>query len=249
VSTCFLVDDYLGGDSDPAEIMPRLLEAAKLSGLEIDYVARESGCRSADGVDLAQLAALRLLEEPAPHTNGSRPPTHQSGWLCNGDRSSGLDRDQALHDGKWREPQEFGKRNHSVFLDVELWREEDGRLWSCSFLAGVWHLLRLGVLRNYGEPVAQPRLWNVDEAEWPSAWDDLPAVMQLRQDADPFSAYQVVSILPRSYLPIEHAIRVLLGHLSFDPPVIEALVARGLTEGIVVPPKVIDRISHVFIEG
>ncbi|WP_084011121.1 SCO2522 family protein [Pseudofrankia sp. DC12] len=248
VSTCFLIDDYFYARTNPADIMPRLLAAAEASGVTIDYVAREAGCYEADNVDLAALTAARLVDEPAPKTNGSRPPTHQSGWLSNGARSSPDDGGQALRSRSWEPPQEFGRRNHSIFLDVELWRDERDRLWSCPFLAGIWHLLRLGVLRNFGEPVAQPQLCSPTQ-DWPSAWDDLPAVMQLREGADPFSAYHVLSILPRSYLPIEHAIQVILGQLDLEKPVVDDLVRRAARERITVPPAVTDRISHVFIDG
>lgn len=248
VSTCFLVDDYFHARTNPAEIMPRLLDAAEASGVTIDYVAREAGCHLAGSVDLASLTAARLVDEPAPKTNGSRPPTHQAGWLSNGARSSPDGSGQALHGSGWEPPLEFGRRNHSIFLDVELWRNEADRLWSCPFLAGVWHLLRLGVLRNLGEPVAQPVLISPTH-DWPTAWDDLPAVMQLQANADPFSAYKSLSILPRSYLPIEHAIQVILGNLVLEDAVIDDLVRRGQREGVTVPRMVTERITHVFIEG
>jgi hypothetical protein len=249
VSTCFLVDDYFYPHTNPAVVMPRLLSAAADSGVEIDYIAREAACDRADGVDVATLVAERLVEEPAPKaTNGSRPPATQSGWLSNGRRSEPEGSGQAMRDTSWEPPQEFGKRKHSIFLDVEMWRDEGERLWSCPFLAGVWYLLRLGALRNYDRPVAVPRLRAPDE-EWPSSWDDLPAVMQMRENAPPFSAFRAVSILPHAYLPIEHAIRVVLGQLHLDEPVIDDVVARGAQERIVVPRSITERISHVFIDG
>jgi hypothetical protein len=249
MSTCFLIDDYFYPHTNPAEVMPRLLRAARETGVEIDYVAREAGCQRDGRLDLAQLTARRLLEEPAPRTNGSRPPAHLSGWLANGRRSTTDGADEALRAMPWASPEEFGRRNHSIFLDVEMWREAGGeRKWSCAFLAGVWHLLRLGVLRHHGEPVATP-VDRTPHDEWPESWSDLPSVMRLRPSAPAFSAYQVLSVLPGSYLPIEHAIRVLLGHLTFDGPVIDQLVARGASEGVKVPAAVNDRISHVFIEG
>jgi hypothetical protein len=248
ISTCFLVDDYFYATTNPSEIMPRLLAAAAASGVTIDYVAREAGCRQAGPVDLARLTAARLLDEPAPKTNGSRPAAHKSGWLSNGARSTQDGSGQALHASSWQPPTEFGRRNHSIFLDVELWSDGGERLWSCAFLAGIWHLLRLGVLRNLGEPVVQPQLCTATD-DWGTVWDDLPPVMQLREEADPFSAYRTISILPGSYLPIEHATRVILGHLDLEKPVIDDLVGRAAREGITVPPDVTERISHVFIDG
>src|SRR3546814_14147440 len=64
----------------------------------------------------------------------------------------------------------------SVFMDVELWSETDkGRLWSCPFLAAVWQLARLGLLRHLGEPVLAPRPWT--GRAFPQDWDDRKSVV------------------------------------------------------------------------
>ncbi|WP_223198412.1 SCO2522 family protein [Solihabitans fulvus] len=257
VSTCLLMDDYFRNDTSPAAIMDRLVGIAAECDVRIDYVAREAGCCVADDVPLAELTAARLLPEPAPGTNGSRPPAHESGWLCNGERSGDLGSDQAMRSRRWRPPQEFGKRNHSIFLDVEMWKDADDkvngealplRAWSCPFLASVWQLLRLGMLRHYGDAVAQPQQWQ-DDASWPDRWSELPAVIRLNKHASPFAAYRSMSILPRWYLPIEHAVGVILGHLGLDDAVTEQVVTRGAAEGLRVPRSVTERLSHVFIEG
>lgn len=258
VSTCFLIDDYFGSHTNPAEIMKKLLRIADECGISFDYIAREAGCHVADGVPLAELTAAMLLPEPPVGTNGSRPPLHESGWLCNGERSADTDADQAMQVREWRPPVEFGRRNHSIFVDVELWNwketvdKADGHLvsqrtWSCPFLAAVWHLLRLGMLRHYGEPVAQPQLWP-DDADWPEHWSDLPAVIQLNPRAAPFAAYRTASVLPRSYLAIENAVDVILAHLDLDRAVVEQVVERGREEGLAVPEDIRRRISHVFVE-
>lgn len=257
LSTCFLIDDYFRNNTNPREILGALIPIAKECGVSIDYLARESGCSVADGVPLAELTAARLLPEPAPGTNGFRPPTHESGWLSNGGRSPEPDPGQAMQTQKWQPPQEFGKRNHSVFLDVELWKYADGqvkgetkrqRTWSCAFLASVWQLLRLGMLRNYGETVAEPCTWPPG-TKWPEYWEDLPAVIRLNPRAAPFAAYRSVSILPHSYLPIEHAVRVILSHLSLDNVVTGQVAKREEKEGLPVSPSIIDRASYIFVEG
>jgi hypothetical protein len=257
VSTCFLMDDYFHHDTNPAEVVTKLLRIADECDMRIDYLAREAGCCVADGVPVAEFTAARLLHEPAPGTNGSRPPAHESGWLCNGKRSTEPDSDQAMRTGQWQPPLEFGKRNHSIFLDVELWTETEEwvqgqkrtqRTWSCPFLASVWQLLRLGMLRNYGEPMAQPHPFP-QGTEWPEHWGDLPAVMQLNARAAPFAAYRSVSILPHSYLPIEHAVRTILDHLSLDDAVTTQVVERAQQEGLAISRRATDRVSHVFIEG
>jgi hypothetical protein len=256
LSTCLLIDDYSRSATNPAETLEKLITIATECGVRIDYLAREAGCCVADGVPLAELTAARLLPEPTPGTNGARPPTRESGWLCNGVRSPESDAGQAMRMRKWQPPQEFGKRNHSVFLDVELWKEADEpangdgvtpRTWSCSFLATVWQLLRLGMLRHYGEAVAQPHTWPPG-AKWPEHWVDLPAVIQLNPRAAPFAAYRTVSIVPHSYLSVEHAVRVILGHLRLDDVVISQVVEREAREGLRVLSSVIDRISYVFLE-
>jgi hypothetical protein len=262
VSTCFLTDDYFHRNTDPnvtgpAPIMKKLIRIAEEAGIQIDYMAREAGCHVADGVPLAELTAALLLAEPPMGTNGSRPPPHESGWLCNGDRSTDVEPDMAMRVQPWRPPIQFGKRNHSIFLDVELWKditveEVDGeqvsrRSWSCPFLASVWHLLRLGMLRYKGDPVAQPQLWEEGD-DWPEQWSDLPAVIQLNPRAAPFSAFRTMSILPRYYLAIENAVEVILGHLDLDEAVVNQVVERGRKEGITVSTEINRRVSHIFIE-
>lgn len=255
VSTCFLIDDYFCDDTSPREILSKLIKIAGECGVRIDYIAREASCCVAGDVPLAALTAAKLLPEPITATNGSRPPTHESGWLCNGERSPEPDY-QAMRTEKWKPPEEFGKRQHSIFLDLELWKDVKAqvngevvtqRIWSCPFLASVWHLLRLGMLRHYGEIVASPQLWR-QGAEWPEAWDELPAVTQLNPRASPFAAYRSVSVLPRGYLPIEDAVRVILGHLRLDDAITQQIANRAAKEGITVSRNVIDRISHIFVE-
>ncbi|GAA3887570.1 SCO2522 family protein [Saccharothrix violaceirubra] len=257
LSTCFLVDDYFRSDTAPEEVVDRVLSIAEEYGVRIDYLAREAGCSEADRVPLAELTAAMLLPEPPVGSNGSRPPVQDSGWLCNGERSPAdhTGRQAMMPREEWRPAVEFGKRNHSIFLDVELWRDRtevvDGtpgqrRLWSCPFLAAVWQLMRLGALRHEGEPVAQPRRWS---GPWPKRWADLPAVIQLTEHPAPFAAYRTTSILPQSYLGIEHATNVILNHLDVDEAVIAQTVDRAQREGVFVPAQLGARLSHVFIDA
>jgi hypothetical protein len=252
VSTCFLVDDYFVGDTNPGPIIDKLIKIAAECGIAIDYLAREAGCAEAEDIRPAELTEAMLLPEPPAGSNGSRPPLHESGWLCNGERSPGEGSGQAMQVDPWRPPVQFGKRNHSIFVDVELWKDvvERGngkRIWSCPFLASVWHLLRLGMLRNYGEPVGEPKPWP-DGADWPERWSDLPAVIQLNPKAAPFAAFRSTSILPRSYLTIENAVDVVLSHLDLDAAVVEQVIERGRQENLTVPREVTRRISHVFLD-
>lgn len=246
ISTCFLVDDYFTPFSSPAEVVPQLMSAARDAELEIDYLARESGCAAADGVALARLVEDRLVADPPPETNGSRPPVAEVGWLCNGQRSP-ASRSQAMDAiPQWEPPAQNAARRHSIFLDVELWDRDESnkpRIWSCPFLAAVWQLLRLGMLRHDGAGVAAAQHW---DGTLPSSWDALPAVTRLNPTAAPFSAYRTLSILSTRFLPIEHAVRMILSQTAVDRDVLSQVMIRSRKEGIELPPELVDRIDYVF---
>lgn len=260
VSTCFLLDDYFHTDPDPTpqDVITKVRQAAEECGVPIDYMVREAACRKTDDVELARLTAARLLHEPAPGTNGSRPPAQQSGWLCNGQRSPSTEPAQAMRAESWKPPVQFGMRQHSIFIDVEMWKDNEDRvngervtqrLWSCPFLAAIWHLMRLGMVRGEnGEQIAEPQP-PPDDDNWPEHWDELPTVMRLNPKAQPFAAYRTASVLPRIYLPIEHASGVILDHLRWDDTVTETIIERAKKEGITVPRRLTERMSHHFVEG
>jgi hypothetical protein len=246
VSTCFLVDDYFTRFSSPAKVIPELIRTAKAAGLEIDYLARESGCAEADGIPLASLVEGRLVAEPGPNTNGSRPPTTESGWLCNGQRSPVAAAAEAMGTvPTWAPPIQNAANHHSIFVDVELWSDAGGRrTWSCPFLAAVWQLLRLGMLRHLGEAVATPRPWR---GAFPDDWSDLPAIIKLNPSSAPFSAYRTLSVLAARFLPIEQAVRTILSQVAVERGVLEQIADRGTRENLALPPEAIDRIDYVFV--
>jgi hypothetical protein len=247
ISTCFLVDDYFTRFSSPAEVVPQLIEAARENGLEIDYLARESGCAKADGVPLARMVESRLVADPSPGTNGSRPPTTTTGWLSNGQRSPAGSATEAMRAATpWAPPAENGANRHSIFADIELWDEVKGeRIWSCPYLAAVWQLLRLGMLRHFGEAVAVPQAW--DGEKFPEDWDRLPAVVRLNPSAAPFSAYRTMSVLAARFLHIEHAVQTILGQVAVEPAVLEQVTRRAGTEKLALPVELADRIEYIFI--
>ncbi|GAA3269191.1 SCO2522 family protein [Dactylosporangium vinaceum] len=245
VSTCFLIDDYFTPFGSPSEVIPLLIKEASHSGLTIDYLARESGCAVADGVPVADLVMARIVDDPPPGTNGSRPPASLSGWLCNGQRSPsfGLTAMDSEPD-EWQPPTENAASRHAIFVDVQLWSSGNGkRLWSCPFLAAVWQLLRLGLLRDQGLNVAQPRLWTGD---LPTDWSQLPAVTQLNEDADPFAAYRTESVLGSGFLSVELAVRTILSQVSVEKAVQELVAGRARKEGLDLPDDVVDRIGYAF---
>ncbi|MEU6334006.1 SCO2522 family protein [Streptomyces cellulosae] len=248
ISTCFLIDDYFTRFASPAEVVPMLLEEAERAGLAVDYLARESACAVSGKVPVAEAVAARIVEEPPPGSYGNRPPAAQTGWLANGVRSPTARAPQAMRKAAaWEPPRETAARRHSVFLDVELWNETpDGeRLWSCPFLAAVWQLARLGLLRHQGEAVFEPQ---PHTGAFSDEWDDLPPLVRLGERADPFAAYRTCSVLPGRFLPVEHAVRVILDQTDVDRDALRQAAKRSAGEGVPVPGPVADRVSYVFCE-
>ncbi|WP_216908050.1 SCO2522 family protein [Nocardia noduli] len=267
VSTCFLIDDYFRRDTVPERILDDLLGAADECGLRIDYLAREAGCWEVpavvrDGVVRTPAIALaehvrgRIVQEPQVGHNGTRPPASESGWLCNGKRESGGKPGQSMHaDEPYEYPEEFGRREHSIFLDVEMWNlertrrgAETGTKWSCPYLASIWQLLRLGLLRYDGRPAVEPQPWSRDSPRHDSWWE-MPSIIQLNPAAKPFAAYRSLSILPQRYVGIEYAVRVIMDHIRLDAEVVDQVVERGAREGITVPRRAAERLSHHLLPG
>jgi hypothetical protein len=246
LSTCFLVDDYFSRFSSPAEVIPMVLAAAEREGLRIDYLARESACASAGGVSPASLALGSLVTEPAPGTTGGRPPVTETGWLTNGQRSPSIARDEAMsRRAAWQPPRESARQRHSIFVDVELWDEnERQRTWSCAMLAAVWQLMRLGLLRDQGRAVVTPEDW--PDPLFPDRWDDLPPVVRLDPQAAPFSAYTTLSVLSPRFLPVELAVRTILSQFAGDAMVFAEATGRAARDAMPLAAELVDRIRYVF---
>jgi hypothetical protein len=245
ISTCFLVDDYFTQLSSPAVVVPQLIEAAAASNLRIDYLARESACARAGDVQIAELVLDRLVEDPPPDTNGKRPPVSRTGWLSNGQRSATDRAAQAMDAGPgWRPPRQNGAANHSIFVDIELYSTKDGvRTWSCPFLAAVWQLLRLGMLRDAGRPVVTPR---PPADPLPQTWAELAPVTQLNPDAEAFAAHRTQSILAPRFHEIESAVRVILSQVAVDAEIRQQIQARSRADHVDLPAEIVDRIQHVY---
>lgn len=247
ISTCFLVDDYFTQLISPREMIPQIVDAASACGMQLDYLVRESACVEADDTEIARLVQDRLVPDPPPTTNGRRPPPSASGWLCNGERSPQSQADEAMHKPRWRAPSENGATRHSIFLDVQLWSDSgDGRLWSCPYLAAVWQLLRLGVLRHTGQPITQPRRFGM---EFPTSWKEMPPITQLTDRPAPFSAYRTFSVMPKRFLPIEDAVRVILSQIDVGQAIRTQMKDRAAVENptpINLPAELNDRIEYVF---
>jgi hypothetical protein len=246
VSTCFLIDDYFSRFSSPADVIPMVLAAAEREGVQIDYLARESACTEANGMSPAALMLGSLVTEPVPGTTGGRPPLTETGWLTNGQRSPSTSRGEAMAKRTpWQPPLESARRRHSIFVDVELWDERDGhRTWSCSMLAAVWQLMRLGLLRDRGRPVVTPQDWT--DSRFPYTWDDLPAVIRLRPNAAAFAAYTTLSVLSPRFLPVELAVRTILSQFACDRNIFAEATGRAERDAMKLPDELVDRIRYVF---
>jgi hypothetical protein len=246
ISTCFLIDDYFSRFSAPHAAIPMVLAAAKREGLEIDYLARESACASADGISLADLTLGSLVTEPVPGTTGGRPPLTETGWLTNGQRSPSTSRGEAMaRRAPWAPPRESARRRHSIFVDVELWDEREGRrTWSCPMLAAVWQLLRLGLLRVQGRPALSAQDWT--DTRFPGSWDDLPPVIRLNPRATAFAAYTTLSVLSPRFLPVELAVRTILGQFAADNAILGETAERAARDAMQLPAELVDRMRYVF---
>jgi hypothetical protein len=185
----------------------------------------------------------QLVQEPEPGTTGGRPPAQQSGWLANGRRTPSKS-SSAMEVRSWEPPEQNAKRRHSVFVDVELWDDAgSSRTWSCPLLAAVWQLLRLGLLRHGGEPLVEAA---PAPEVWPISWSSLPGVVRLNPAAAPFAAYSTVSILSPRFLPVELAVRTIVGQAWIDPAVAGQLLERATAEGVELADEAVDRIGYVF---
>ncbi|GAA4948601.1 SCO2522 family protein [Actinoplanes utahensis] len=242
ISTCFLIDDYFSQLGTPADLIEMVLAAAGENGLTIDYLARESACAKAGDIDLARLVRDQLVAEPIPGANGSRPPLMDTGWLSNGQNSSVLESPLAMSANRWRPALQNAVNRHSIFVDVELWDDEN--IWSCAYLAAVWQLLRLGVLRNKDRQVVEPVRM---PASLPRDWTELPAVMQVNERATPFTAYRTFSILGSRFVETEVATRVVLGQVPIAEKVMNQVLTRSRAEGIDLPKDILERTEYLFI--
>ena len=145
----------------------------------------------------------------------------------------------------WQPPLESARRQHSIFVDIELWDDRDGcRTWSCPMLAAVWQLMRLGLLRTEGRAVVVPQDWT---GPWPDSWDELPAITRLNPAAAAFAAYTTLSALSPRFLQVELAVRTILSQFAGEVPVLTQARARAERDGMRLPAELVDRIRYVFV--
>lgn len=177
-------------------------------------------------------------------------------WLSNGRRTPvpgvqvqamqapvRVGRQDGLAADGWQKPEEFGARNHSVFLDIEVYDTpassgaggSDGRdvRYSCASLAAVWQALRLGELR-FGNVLPLPLPVSAFEPAGIASWSDAPPLVELCPGGT-FAAERTVTLLHPRFVPTEHAVVTLLGLFDRQGSV-AAVDRRPLAE----------RVVHVF---
>lgn len=248
VSTTVLIDDTQEDRADVSGRAEWIFEAAQTAGLEVDYAVNESAC--AHSLD-QMLAAFFPLPETAGGELGSSaslpvvdPVFESHRWLANGEpgrgrpgsvplRLPGVKR-SAKSDAAAspRRTGSRGTRAHSIHMDVELWSLEgsgDGTrsaVWSCPLLASWWQLLRLGV------PVETSGGLPLRPAPRTSA----PA---------PFAAQATLTVLPPSFIAVEHAVQSILSRVALPREWREHWDSEGGAPGFQEANHV-DRISYLF---
>jgi hypothetical protein len=242
-STCFLIDDYAEPIRPPSKVIPRLLEAARQCGITIDYLVRESALAEPTGPSVAEFVE-KQMERKFLTTRRDAPPSPSAAeWLSDG---AHWPPPPSADDPAVNDVTETVSPN-SILLDAELWAENvSGRQWSCSFLAAVWQLSRLGLLSDMSRSYLAPQKW--DENGAMPGWNDLPPVMQINDHAAPFQAYRTVSILGTRYLRVETAVRAILKQVHIEAGALELIAAHSQREDIELPGQVADRINYIFVD-
>lgn len=249
ISTCFLIDDYFTRFSTPAEVVPMLLAEAERAGLSVDYLARELGCAVTGKVPVAEAVAARIVESPPPGSYGLRPPAAQTGWLANGERSPVARAPQAMKRAGLAAP---ARDRGPPPLRLPRRRAVERRRRRAAPVVLPLPRRRVAARpprtpaqRGRGRPRPQPHT----ATGFPDKWDELPTLLKLNERADPFAAYRTCSVLPTRFLPVEHAVRVILDQIEVDPGALAQVADRSGKERMAVPDSVADRISYVYYAG
>jgi hypothetical protein len=234
VSQCILIDDTSSA-TDPEELRHLVLEACAEVGLRVDYVVHESACASSIMTMLAHYFPGEPLDVGAMLGTGGRVPVVDvlkdgERWVMNGEPARFRPPAEALlvptantpperSDGVHTRPTGGrGTRSHSIHLDVELW-SVDARagsvVWSCAALASWWQLLRLGAPASPDTAIAE------------------------HAEAPPFGASTTLTVLPASFLVVEHAVRTILSRVDVPTEWLAPMRGHGQVD-------LFERISYLF---
>lgn len=196
-SNVAFIDDYSSSGNkkvERSEIQSRVRDAFASAGLRLDYIAYEADCAE----------TCRYID-----INLSGPPKKGAGSYS----SKRLRYDYVSPEEKFithakkrrgtsgRAPE---YRNHvGIDIGVGTQSTDSGNLtekiWSCPAAAAWWQMIRFGVLPHLEEEheLGAPKgTWKRDDENCP-----------------PFIARRTLSLLPSSYISIEHAVRVIIQNL------------------------------------
>jgi hypothetical protein len=232
VSTCVLIDDYFGSSDEMSstEAAEVTVSACAKAGLTVHHIVREAAC-----AETVEQLIERIRPEPEPDVGTQFEPLEKVGWLANGARSL-RQRPSIRVAGEPPDPNErvalapssFGRRQHTIFLDVELWsqRPDTTRLYSCPLLAAWWQMVRLGMLRNSGgRPIA-------------------PTDTTSLSDAPPLAARRTLTVLDPAFLEVEHAVRSILSQVDLPADWKRSLQTSRTPA---TPTTHLERIAYMFI--
>ena len=74
----------------------------------------------------------------------------------------------------------------------------------------------------------------------------MPPITRLRPGAAAFTAYTTLSVLSPRFLPVELAVRTILGQFACDRSILAEADARAARDGMQLPVELVDRIRYVF---
>jgi hypothetical protein len=237
VSVCVLIDDYFERPTSslsPGEAVKLIQGAYTSRGLAIDHVVSEAACAESVGT-----LVDRLRPEPQPGDGTQRAPVSKTGWLANGIRAEAPISDRPVAGGRpdlhqadsveRLHPEQFRARQHSIFLDVELWSEpsKSDRLWSCPLLAAWWQLIRLGMLRDSFDVPTVPK--------GTASGDAVP----------PLFARRTLTALSPTFLGVEHSVRSILTQVDLPDRWLSALADGPHRQQST--SLHLDRIAYAFI--
>ncbi len=225
-SVAVMLDDYHqipGKNLPPSQVIGMVVDAAKENGVRIDYIAREAAC-----VPLAPALEDLLRESPLFKVEKGKRGDDISHWLVadhpNLRPSTAMDASPS----QTLLPRTMGERiASSVRVDVELWSQpgpqNNKKSWACPLLAAVWQLVRSGRLELLGgsavmdDPTGFNHPMLVERGDLPDwEWRDMPALIQLHEDATPFPAKHIASILPVDFLGVESAVDIIIRNAGVD---------------------------------
>ncbi|GLQ21774.1 hypothetical protein ACFFUB_05655 [Algimonas porphyrae] len=202
------VDDYTYSDKplpERDEIEAALLSAFQQHDIPLDYIAYESDCARS----CYHLKSL-IVEEPNPGAGSFNGEGHVDGdsiqWRYSPQAEFvGMDFDHFSRESR-----------NNVGIGLQLSRNSVGKdvSWSCPAAAAWWQLVRLGGLVDFPEKDEE-----ADQSD--ESLHGAPAGTWKNPESDKtFVCDQTLSLLPVSYISVEHAVRTILNFIPETGPLL-----------------------------